>query len=157
MPSSSSHLRQVVIDAIRQHEVASQAQVAAITWASETAPRVFPGRAGFIGGRNRGRLPFVEVEFIGQTFANEVEEGGTLKTKIRLIAHATGRDQQTAEELLSAIITESLVQIRDVSQDNYTRLGDDEIMTVQPGPFGWMLEAQMEVEHSFQRDDYEVT
>jgi hypothetical protein len=116
--------------AARASAVAAAAGISAGVWSSTTTPRVFPGKAGFIGGRNRGRLPFLEIAFTSQSFQNTVEDGGTLLTSVELIAHGTGRDQQTAEELLSGLLGAALASIRTTSTDNYIRIGDDQIEAI---------------------------
>jgi len=156
MTSSNSVIRADVIAAVRTSAVASAAGISSGVWSSSTTPRVFSGEAGYIGGRNRGRLPFVEVAFAGQTFDNLVDTGGTMTTSVRIIAHGTGRDPQTAEELLHGILATSLAEIRDLGGDHYQRMGTDLIEAIQPGPFGWQMEAKMEIEHSYDGTNYEV-
>jgi hypothetical protein len=151
----SSAIREWAVTAIRDESVALQADVAYEDWSSETAPRVFVGQTGYLGARNRGRLPFIEVTTQTQTFGNETGEGGTARTELRLVLHATGRDVEATIDRMHSIMIAAISAVRDNREFNYMQLGTDRIEEVQPGPMGWKLEAVLEMEHSYDRTDYE--
>ena len=149
-------LSERVVSALRSSDVAAHAGVAAAAWASAATPRVFRGIAGFLGGRNRGRLPFIEFDISSIDYAHETREGGSATTTARIVAHAGGRDPETAGNLLEAILTAGLIALRDESVDNYTALGSDAISELTLGPWGHQRETQITVVHSYGRSDYEV-
>ena len=151
-----SVLSERIFSALRSSDVAAHAGVAAATWASTTTPRIFRGIAGFLGGRNRGRLPFVEFDISGIDYSHATLEGGAATTTARIVAHAGGRDPETAGNLLEAILTAGLIAIRDESADNYTALGSDAIGPLTLGPWGHQRETTITVVHSYGRSDYEV-
>lgn len=146
-----------VFAALRSAGVATQAGVAEATWASTTVSRVFRGLCGYLGGRNRGRLPFVEFDIRSQGFDHETLEGGTVTSTIRLLAHCGGRDAETAGNLLEAILAAGLAAIRSEASDNYTALGNDQIDELEQGPWGHQRSASLTIEHTFARSDYEVS
>lgn len=154
MSTSASALRAQIIAAVRGSTVATAAGLTALVWGSVTIPHVFDGsRQGFIGGRNRGRCPFVEVEVEKQQFDSSTADGGTLKSRVRLRAHVADRDGIT---VLDAIIIASLAAIRATPLYGYTAVGDDEIGQAEKGPMGWQLDALVDVEHSYDRTTYEA-
>ncbi len=156
MSTASSSIREYVIDALRAEGVAFQAGVDFDTWASAIIPRVFNGYAGFLGARNRGRCPFFEVMVSAQTFTDETGQGGTLKTIVKLKLHDTGRDIEATTDRMDATMAAGIASIRDNRTTLYTQIGDSEIADVQPGPMGWMLEATLNLEHSYDRESHEV-
>jgi len=155
MSTTSSVLRDQIIDAIRMPQVASAAGIPIATWASTTTPRVFDGRVGYLGGRNRGRLPFVEVWVNNQGFLHTNMDGGTVMSEVLIRAHATGRDQNTAMDLLDEIVMTCMASIRSNPTYSYTAHGDDQLREATPGPFGWKQEAVVTVEHTYDRTTYE--
>ena len=156
MSTTQSILAERIFAALRSAPVADQAGIATATWASTTIPRVFQGFSGYLAGRNRGRLPFIEFEFQSQGFAHETFEGGTVSTVVTLRAHCGGRDLETAGNLLNAMIASSLAELRSEAADNYTAFGSDQITVIQQGPWGHFIECQTNFEHTFARSDYEV-
>ncbi len=157
MNSSASVLRDTIIDALREESVALAACVDYDIWSDCDTPRVFMGYAGFLGSRNRGRLPFFEVMTHSQNFINETGEGGTVKTSVMIRLHDTGRDHETVSNRMDAIMASGIAEIRANHLNNYTQLGDSVIDEIKPGPFGWMQEATLDFEHSYERDTFEVT
>lgn len=156
MSTASSVLRDEIVEALRSAYVAIAAGVTPAVWGSATTPRVFDGAAGYIGGRNRGRCPFVEVWIGGQSFNRTTLDGGTLVSQVRVRVHATGRDHDTARDLLEAIMAAGLAAIRSTPTDRYTAQGSDEVGEIVPGPMGWQLDATVSVAHSWDRSTYEV-
>ncbi len=156
MSTVSSAIREYVIDVLRAEGVALQAGVDFDTWASSYIPRVFNGYAGFLGARNRGRLPFFEVMVSTSSFTNETSQGGSVKTTVKLKLHDTGRDIETVTNRMDATMIAGIASIRDNHTTLYTQLGDSEVSDVQPGPMGWMMEATLTFEHSYERDSHEL-
>lgn len=155
MTTSAGEIRRWILVAVRDESVALAADVDYVTWSSETAPRVFVGQSGFIGSRNRGRLPFIEVNTESQQFTDDTGDGGTVETKVTLRLHDTGRDPEAVQDRMHEILTAAISCIRDNRQSNFTQLGNDTIDAIQPGPMGWMMSAILSLEHSFDRDTYE--
>lgn len=157
MSTAGTVLTARVFSGCRAAGVATQAGVLLATWSSTTVPRVFRGLAGYLGGRNRGRLPLIEFDIQTQRFAQETEQGGMLLSTVTLRCHVGGRDLETAGNLAEAILAAALAAIRSEAVDNYTAQGDDEIGPLQPGPLGHFRDATMRFEHTFARTSYEVT
>ncbi len=157
MTTAGSVLAARVATALADDSVATQAGVAALTWASADAPRVFHGLGGYLQGRNRGRLPFVEYAITGQTFDSNASGGGTMTQTVTVRAHCGGRDLGTASDLTAAILAAGMAAIRDNTSDVYTDMGDDAVGELQPGAWGHQRDASMTFIQSFDRDTYEVT
>lgn len=156
MSTTNTVLRTRVLTQCRIAAVATAAGVGASAWADTSVPHVFGGSAGAIFGRNRGRLPFLEVATESQPFNQETPQGGTVRTTVRLRVNVGGADHETAEALANAILTAAIAAIRSESTDNYTAIGDDTIERFKPGPTWHQQEAVLTVEHSYSRSDYEV-
>ncbi len=157
MSTSASVIRDTIAFACRDGLVALAAAVDPTAWASVTVPRVFIGSAGFLAGRNRGRLPFLDIHIEKQDFQQDTQEGGTLKSTVTISCHDTGRDQDTTISRMEQILCACLSAIRDNSNDNYTFLGSNAISGLAPGPFGWRMDATVTIEHSYAQDTFEAT
>ncbi len=155
MSTAASALREWVTAALRHESVALAAEYDADLWASETVPHVFIGKAGFLGARNRGRLPFFEIDINSQTFGDDTGEGGTLESTVAIRLHDTGRDIEATQDRMFEIMTAAISSIRDNREYNYTQIGTDAIEAIQPGPMGWMINATLTIQHSYDRDTYE--
>ncbi len=143
--------------ALRIAAVAAAAGVASGTWADTTVPRVFRGLAGFLGGRNRGRLPFVEFDIVGQGYEQESFDGGTMTQTVTVRVHLGSRDPEVASALANSILASCLAAIRSEGTDNLTAIGGDQINGMQPSPWGIQRDAVLTIEQSFGRASYEVT
>jgi hypothetical protein len=152
----TSVLRARLLDACRASAVAAQAGVAAPTWADAGTPRVFSGLAGMLGGRNRGRLPFVELDITGNGTVPLAEEGGTLQQRVIVRVHLGGTDTGAASDLSAAILGACIASIRSQAADNLTALGGEDIGELSPGPWGLQRDLTMIIEQSFSTD-YGVT
>lgn len=157
MATSVTVLSARVLSALRSSPVALAAGIGAATWASTTTPRVFQGFQGYLGGRNRGRLPFIEYDVDTQAYSKEHFQGGTLTSSLRIRAHCGLRDIPAASTLLDSIITSALAAVRDEAVDNYTALGDDQVSICEYGAWGHYCDATLSVEHTYASSDYEVT
>lgn len=155
MSTAGTVLTARVFQGARVAAVAAQAGLAAGVWASTTVPHVFRGLAGYIGGRNRGRLPFIEFDIATQKFDQRTEIGGDLMTTLTMRCHVGGRDPETAGNLAEAILTAAINAIRVETVDNYTAIGSDSIGAVEQGPWGHFRDAQMQFDHTFSRTTYE--
>lgn len=154
MSTSGSELREEIIAAWRGATVATASGLAALVWGSTTIPHVFDGaRRGFIGGRNRGRCPFVEIHLVGQRFPQTTADGGTMTSVVEAVIHAADRN---AETILDAIAVAGLAAMRSTPDHGYTSQGGDDIGDVEPGPFGWRLRCRSTIEHSYDRDTFEA-
>jgi hypothetical protein len=156
MSTASSVLAARIASTLAGVSVAAQAGVAAGTWASTSAPRIFRGIGAMSHGKNRGRCPFIEFDIIGQTWDKTAPEGGTLAQRVRLRAHVASRDLGVASEKLAAILAAALAAIRSESVDNLTAFGGDNVAETTAGPWGLMRDAEMDVEVSYSATDYEV-
>ncbi len=154
MTTAAQVLGERVAQACTDASAAEAAGIAAVTWSSL---HVFRGFGGFIGGRNRGRLPFVEWQVQGQGFAPESTQGGTCTMTVALRVHVGGANLAAAEDLSEEILAAILTVLRDESADNLYALGDDQISAMQPGPWGHVRESASTVEVSFGRDSFERT
>lgn len=158
MSSPSSVLGQHVADALISGSVAAAADVAALTWASATTPRIFRGIAGYMGGRNRGRLPFIEYS-VGVNALDQVAiEGGTIVQTLQLRVHCGTASQGDAEDLTAAILLAAIAAIRDASgpDANLAAIGNEQMDALVPGPWGLMRDATLTVEQTYNRSTYEV-
>lgn len=156
MSSPTSILRTRLLAACRSASVAAQAGVAAIAWADTTTPRVFSGVGGMLGGRNRGRLPFLEVDVLANSTAPLADDGGTLTQRVLVRAHVGGGDTGAAADLTAALLGSCIAAIRSQAVDNLTMLGGEDIGELTPGPWGLFRDLNLIVEQSFSRD-YGVT
>lgn len=157
MTTPGSVLASRIYLACQAGAVANQAGVAPLTWASASAPRVFRGLGGYLSGRNRGRLPFIEFDISGQEFTQASPDGGELVSQVIVRAHCGGPSLEAAGDRLEGILLAALASIRSEAEDEYMALGDDRVGPLVPGPWGHQREATVTVSHSFNRTDYEVT
>jgi hypothetical protein len=142
--------------ALRSPQVADAAGVAAASWADAATPRIFRGLAGFLGGRNRGRLPFIEFDIVNQPFAQESVQGGTVALAITIRVHYGSRDHGAASDATQAILANALAALRSEDVDNLCAFGTDQIGPIQASPWGLARDAQATVELSYNRADYGV-
>lgn len=157
MSTSASKLRLEALAALR-----GSADLATLCGNLTTPQRVFDGQTSMCGGRNRGRLPLLEVFVESQVFTKETTKGGTMMSRITVRAHCAGRDQATAQDLLSGMLAASLNAIRNAvdsvnSRTGYFTDGDDAIGDVSKSPFAWFQDATLTVTHTYDRSTYELT
>lgn len=157
MASAVSVLRTRILAACRASAVATQAGVLAATWSSTSVPRVFSGLAGMMGGRNRGRLPFLEVDITAQEMTPMADEGGTLLQRVTVRCHVGDGDTGAAGDFSAAILGACAAQIRSQTTDNLTMIGGDDLGEMQAGPWGLQRDLSLTVEQVFARSDYGVT
>ena len=154
--TAGSVLRDAAVAACQGPAVAAAAGLSAGVWADVNAPHVFGGNGGFIGGRNRGRLPFVEVSVIGQTFTPVTsEQDGDLEQTLSIRCHVGGDSIEDAEDLSELIISTCLVAIRNLGSE-LAAVGSDRVSGLDQGPWGHVREATISVMQNYHRDTYEV-
>lgn len=154
--TAGSVLRDAAVAACQGPTVAAAAGLSAGVWADVNAPHVFGGVGGFIGGRNRGRLPFVEVAVVGQTFTPVTSEmDGDLEQTLVIRCHVGGKTIEDAEDSSELILSTCLVAIRNLGS-GLAILGSDRINGLEQGPWGHVREATLTVQQNFHRDTYEV-
>lgn len=117
----------------------------------QTPPHVFEGDVGLAGGRNHGRLPFVEV-WVEQRFQQEAQEGGYLQSVARIRWHVGGSPTNTGTVLaaLDSLMAVSIKDIRNMTDSvtgapKYAFEGDTRISPPKVGPFGWQQDAEIDV------------
>ncbi len=137
--------------------VAVAAGLTLVQWTEVGRPHIFRGLGGFLGGRNRGRLPFIEYDCASQGFDQESISGGTITQTITLRAHVGGRVLGTAGDLSEAMLTAALASIRSEAVDNLTAIGGDSIGPLVASPWGLSRDATLTIEQSYSRSTYEAT
>lgn len=150
MATAGSVLANRIETALAAAAVYTQAGVASMSG------RIFRGLGGYLGGRCRGRLPFIEYDIVSQAFNNDSRDGGQLAQRVTVRVHVGGRDLGTASALTEAVLAAALASIRSDASDNLTDMGDDAIGEIQPGPWGHQRDAEMTIMQTFDRDSYEV-
>ena len=157
MATIQSLIRADVVAACRAPAVASAAGVAVALWADAATPRVFEGIQGFQGGRNRGRLPFLEVACGGMEMLERSAEGGVSQVTVTIRCHVGAKDQATAADRMASILLTCMAKIRDMSTVTYLADGDDTLSDMVAGPWGLMQDAVLTIRHNFSADNYGVT
>lgn len=154
MATTGTVIQRRIGAALNSAQVASQSGMTYAAWTA--SPHVFYGFVGMLGGRNMGRLPFIEYDISTDSFHQDTVEGGTLTVKITLRVHVSGRDPATANNLAEALTLVALAAIRSESVDNYFAFGDDSMSQVKPGPWGWVRESSLTIQLTYARGNYEV-
>lgn len=155
MATIPSIIRGDVVACCRDAAVATAAGVDLLAWQDETATRVFEGVQGFMGGRNRGRLPFLEVACNDLNFDGHTADGGTVETAVAIRCHVGTRDQTTAGDLMAQILLACITKIRDRSGGvTYLTDGTEQLGPTVAGPWGLQRELQFTVRHTFSRANY---
>lgn len=146
-----ARLRAAAVAACSSNAVAAAAGFSSATWTDSTAPHVFHGIArGFVRGRNRGRLPFVEVAVVADSGAPVVtEQGGDLTQTLVIRCHAGGglldADSQTLQ-ILSACLAETRASSTRLPELGPCRMGD-----LRHGPWGHVRDATLTVAQTYYR------
>ncbi len=154
--TAGSVLRDAAVTACQGATIAAAAGLSAGVWADAAAPHVFGGNGGFIGGRNRGRLPFLEVAVIGQTFTPVTsEQDGDLEQILSIRCHVGGSVIEEAEDLSENILSACLVAVRNLGSQ-LAVLGSDRVSGLEQGPWGHVREATLTISQNFHRDTYEA-
>jgi hypothetical protein len=144
-----------LLTAARSAAVATAAGVAALVWASTTAPRVHVGdAAGFLSGLHRGRLPAVEMWPDSEGFGRQTRDGGTVSTVWVARCLAAGPSQSAAGAQARRILMALLATIR---ADEYLSEGDgspEAFGSLTSDPLGHTLEVRFSLVSTFDRATY---
>lgn len=154
MPTIPSLIRIDLVAACRDAAVAAAAGFGSVAWADATVPHVFDALQGLMGGRNRGRLPFVEVAVADLNFDTHNTEGGTVETSATIRCHVGSKDQVTAMDQSAAILLTCLQKLRDTSSVTYLSDGNDNLGELIAGPWGLMRDLRITVRHTFNNSSY---
>jgi len=144
-------IRDAVRTALKTSAVATAAGVSASTWAETPANggHVFDGEVGFLGARNRGRLPFLEFWVEGFTGTRASFGGGGYSDGTVVVrAHVGGADQADAEELAADILAAARDAVRAIA-DNFGQVGDDSFGRIELGPWGHQMDLRLTLEHAY--------
>lgn len=144
-------LRVAAVAACNSDAVATAAGFSPSAWTDSAAPHVFAGIArGFIGGRNRGRLPFVEVAVTADDGRPVVtEQGGDLTQTLTIRCHAGG-SQSSADSLTLAILSACMAATR-AHSSQLPELGPCAMGALQQGPWGHSRDATLTVVQTYYR------
>jgi hypothetical protein len=146
-----------VANALAAPTVAAAAGMTPQVWTNPS--HVFGGEVGnFIGGRNRGRLPFVQFKVDGWQFSQESRQGGTVTGVVHLVVHVGGRDPLAAGDMATAIMQAAIASISDESVDNFTAASRQvSISALKQGPWGHEMIAEITIDLSYDEGDFAVT
>lgn len=144
--------------ALRSYSVAAMAAQDFTAWASTSVSHIFKGFVKrMIGGRNRGRLPFIEFNYVNTNFDRISFEGGTVTVEISLRVHVGCRLADVAATQTMDILLACLQALRSNAADNYMVSGEfDSIGDVVLGPWGHERDASLTVEFSWDRASYQI-
>lgn len=145
-------IRASVIDAISTSHVASTAGVDLSTW---TNYRVFDGIAAPFGARNRGRLPFVEIQVDGESFKLDGNAIGGVRTTVRFRVNVGGSNRTQAQALGESILHAIYAAI--YADSPYFAMATQEMGSFESKPYWHVLTGSLTVEHTYDPTDYGVT
>ncbi len=148
MAVEANVLRDLIRTALQTSPVADAAEISSAVWAADgdAGGHVFDGNGGFIGARNRGRLPFLEFRIVAQQFTQQTYTGGQETSQVAVRVHVGGRDIRIAQDRAYAIAKAAVTAIRSVFG---TTLGNEAIPEFGQGPWGHALEVKLTVEQSY--------
>lgn len=148
---------QRVAQALGDPTVAAAAGMTPSAWTNPT--HVFGGQVGsFIGGRNRGRLPFIQFRIDDWNFSQESRQGGTVTALVHLVVHVGGKDPYTAGDLATGIMQAAIAAISDESVDNFTSASRKvDIFALKQGAWGHEMTATMTVDLSYNEGEFAIT
>lgn len=150
-------IRADLVTACRDATVAAKAGFITADWSSTTIPHVFEGTQGYIGGRNRGRLPFLEVACADLGYEARAVDGGVTETNCVIRCHVGARDQSVADDLATAILIACLVKIRDITSTTYLYDGGQNLTAIEAGPWGLQKDLRITVRHTYSSSNYGST
>jgi hypothetical protein len=142
---------------IRKPEIANVAGISDQKWASY---HVFDAASSsFIGGKNRGRLPFVEVIRVDQPYDQKDAGGGWMDTEMQIVINVGDRfgngEESTVEELAHSIAENILQEVRN---DHYfekpANTQQDKIGQLTGGPYGFQLILSMTIRHTYNKNNF---
>lgn len=137
--------------------VAAAAGMTPANWSNPT--HVFGGEVGhFVGGRNRGRLPFIQYKIDGWHFSQESRQGGTVTALVHLVVHVGGKDPLSAGDLASSITQAAIAAICDEEIDNFVSASRDlKISQLEQGPWGHEMGTTITVDFTYADGEFGIT
>lgn len=149
-----------LVQACRDASVAAVACISPAIWAScdLSIGHVFTGLRGYIGARNRGRLPFIEIfrsapTSFENTSISSNHEGFEI-TQFTIRIHVSGLKPNQAELDLQKLARQCLIKIRSNTSDHYLQYGDEIMRDIISSPIGYYGDIEGNVKHTFSRDNY---
>lgn len=141
---------EIVAEGLRSERVAAAAGLEALDWVSPT--HVFRALGGWIGGRNRGRCPFVEYEIEKQEFAAGPVEGGALQHAVRVRVHLACASAEDAGDRSAAILEACKVALAERAGD-IACVGEASIDGLDLGPMGFQRDLTVIVYDAYSRQE----
>ncbi len=138
----------IVDAALKLPAVATAAGLSGAGWL--TPPHVFRGQGGFLGGRNRGRCPFVEYEIEAGGYAAGPTEGGALTYTVRVRVHTRDVTAGAAGDLTGAILEAARQAVIDTANE-VACFGPATISPLELGPMGHQRDLTMTIEDAYER------
>jgi len=150
--SSFESARSQIFQALTSTTVAAIAQIPQTIWANY---HVFYGDSSYIAGRNRGRLPFVEVKRsqANMTHESEPNYGGTQVITFRIEIHTGNvpRNSVLNNELQADQLARAIIQL--IRSQSCFRDGEHTIETLVESPFGYSLAIDLTASLSADKDN----
>lgn len=152
MVIAANLLRERVLEALRTETVALAAGVDRDLWARDVdeGGHVFENDNGFIGARNRGRMPFMSVTLTSVSETQQTRDGGELVSAIEGMIHVGGADQMAAQILARSISLVARRMIR-ATAGEYLFLGNDREGEFERTPLGHALAFTMDIRQTVNR------
>ncbi len=152
MTTVANTLRDAVRTALQGATLATVAAIASDEWAmaEDDGGHVFDGLKGYIRGRNRGRLPFIEFAIQDQSFDQMSATGGMVATSLQVTAHVGGRGDSEAEELAFDLLGAAITAVRSIA-NSYCDRGSEKFGSFKPSPWGHQLDVTISISHAFGR------
>jgi hypothetical protein len=126
--------------------VATAAGIDSSSWSSH----VFVGTGAFIGARNRGNIPFIDIFRTGSSHVTEMTDtdgyGGTSNHTIQLniwVPASDRRNERTSEELAWSILNAINTKMKASTQ---IRVVDFDTAITDNSPFARVLQVVMTIE-----------
>lgn len=148
MATSFKNIKDSVMAACKDTAVASVSPSISGDWASY---HVFYNTDSYVGARNRGRCPFVEVirNDTSMEHLAEPSYGGMSTHSFTILVHtlaSSGRDEEANEEEAWRIAIAILEVLR---ADYNLSTGNNSITEIENSPFGYSLAINVEVDITF--------
>ncbi len=136
----------VLVEAFRTIPVAFAAGINRDLWASEVAPRVYDDVRGYIGGRHRGRLPFVEIEQASEAYDQRASDLGMHPRQWAVLIHVGGLSETEAEQRARNMLGAALSALRATGK---AWLGNSQGGTFTKDPLGYVLAATIGTRNTY--------
>jgi hypothetical protein len=152
----SSTLDALIVAALKSDAVATSAGKSNPDWSNL---RVFSWIGGYIGGKNRGRLPFIEYgrntsDYLRQQVgATEGTQGGTVTTNWSFIVHVgktSRKAEDTNEDLAYKIAETAMSKIR--TNEINCRVGNEQFSELTTSSFSFAVRVDFTIENTWSED-----